>query len=113
MKLEQLERLRSGMPPASHGYPYQWFTSDPKSKQDKVKVKFKKKNTKNSNFDILQETLHATHPLKLLDKMYKYEMDPIRTVGVTEQIRDAERTDGQINVRSETNIPPPPPNNFV
>ena len=44
-----------------------------------------KKNAKNLNFDILQETLHATHLLKLLDKMYKYEMDPTRTVGVTER----------------------------
>ena len=50
----------------------------------------------------LQETLHATHLLKLLNKMYKYEMDPLRTVGATERTRDAGRTDG----RSETNIPP-------
>ena len=34
--------------------------------------------------------------------MYKYEMDPTRTVGATERTRDAERTEG----RSETNIPP-------
>ena len=58
------------------------------------------------NFEILQETLQVTHPLKLLDKMYKYEMDPTRTVGATEWTRDAGQTDG----RSETNIPP---NNFV
>ena len=32
--------------------------------------------------------------LKLLDKMYKYEIDPTRTVGATEHTRDAERTDG-------------------
>ena len=38
----------------------------------------------------------------LLDKMYKYDMDPIRTVGTTERTQDAGRTDGQ----SETNIPP-------
>ena len=31
-----------------------------------------KKNAKNSDFGILPETLHATHLLKLLDKMYKY-----------------------------------------
>ena len=30
------------------------------------------KNAKNSNFEILQETLHMTHLLKLLDKMYEY-----------------------------------------
>ena len=41
----------------------------------------------------LQETLHATHLLKLLDKMYKYEMDPTRTVGATERTRDVGQTD--------------------
>ena len=50
---------------------------------------------------ILQETLHTTHLLKLLDKVYEYEMDQTRTVGATERKRDAGRTDG----RSETNIP--------
>ena len=35
-----------------------------------------KKIAKNSNLKIVQETLHATHLPKLLDKMYKYEMDP-------------------------------------
>ena len=34
------------------------------------------------------------HLLKLLDKMYKYEMDPTRTVDATERTRDAGRTDG-------------------
>ena len=33
---EQLEHLCSEILP--HDYPYWWFTSDPKSKQDKVKV---------------------------------------------------------------------------
>ena len=69
---------------------------------------------KNSNFEILQETLHTTHLLKLLDKMYKYEMDPARTVGATERTQDAGRTGGQTygqtDGRSETNIPR---NNFV
>ena len=40
--------------------------------------------------------------------MYKYEMDPTRTIGVTERTRDAGRTDGQTDGRSETNIPPTP-----
>ena len=61
---------------------------------------------KNSNFEILQETLHETHLLKLLDTMYKYEMDPTRTVGATERTRDADQTDRQTDGRSETNIPP-------
>ena len=59
---------------------------------------------------ILQEILHATHLLKLLDKMYKYEMDRTRTVGTTERTRDAGRTDRQTDGQSETNIPP---NNFI
>ena len=42
-----------------------------------------------------------THILKLLDKMYKYEMDPTRTVGATERTQDAGQTDG----RSDTNPP--------
>ena len=54
---------------------------------------------------MLQETWHMTHLLELLDKMYKYEMEPTRTVGATERTQDAGRTDGQ----SETNKHPPPP----
>ena len=53
------------------------------------------KIAKNYNFEIFQKALHATHLLKLLDKMYKYEMDPTRTVCATERTRDAGRTDGQ------------------
>ena len=59
-----------------------------------------------------------THVLKLLDKMYKYEMDPTRTVGATEQTPDVGRmdgrtggrTDGQMDEWSETDIPR---NNFI
>ena len=67
----------------------------------------------------MQENLHTTHLLKLLDKMYKYAMDPTRTVEATEWTRDVGRTrdgrtdgrtDRQTDGRSETNIPP---NNFV
>ena len=49
---------------------------------------------------ILPDTLHATH-LKLLDKLYKYEVDPTRTAGATERIRDAGRTDGRTDGRTE------------
>ena len=43
--------------------------------------------------------------------MYKYEMDPTKTVGATERTQDVgqmnRRTDGgQMVGRSETNIPP-------
>ena len=54
-----------------------------------------------TNFEILQETLHATHLLKLLDKMYKYEMDLTRTVGATERTRDAGRTDGRTDGQTD------------
>ena len=85
------------------------FRSQVKTRQSQS-YKFKKID-KNSNFEILQETLHATHLLKLLDKMCKYEMDPTRTVGATEWTRDVGRTDGgQTDGQSETNIPT---NNFV
>ena len=83
-KLEQLERLRS-------------------------ETNFKK--CKKNEFKILQETLHATHRLKLLDKMYKYEMDPTKTVGATERTRGAGQTDGQTDGRTEWNQYTP--NNFV
>ena len=76
--------------------------------QNKTKLQIKKK--KMPKIQILPETLHTTHLLKLLDKMYKYEMDPTRTVGATERTRDAGQTDGRTDGRSETNIPP---NNFV
>ena len=39
----------------------------------------------------------------LLDKMYKYEMDPTRTLGATEQTRNVERTDGWTDGRTEWN----------
>ena len=38
--------------------------------------------------------LHLAHLLKLHDNMYKYEMDPTRTLGITERTRDAGRTEG-------------------
>ena len=41
--------------------------------------------------------MELTHLLKLPDKMYKYEMDPTRTVG------HAGRTDGRTDGRTEWN----------
>ena len=66
-----------------------------------------KKIAKNSNIQILQETLHTTRLLKLLDKMCKHEMDPTRTVGVTERTWDAGwtstngQTDGRMDGRTD------------
>ena len=66
----------------------------PSQKKTKSKLQILKKKVKNLNFEILQETLHVTHLLKLLAKMYKYEMDPTRTIGATEQTWNAGHTDG-------------------
>ena len=49
------------------------------------------------------------HLLKLIDKVYKCEIDPTKTVGATERTRDVGRTDG----RTEWNQYTPAPNNFV
>ena len=88
-QLEQLERLHSEIHTMithtsdSHQIPSQNKTS---------KVTYFKKIAKNSNFEILQETWHMTHLLKLLDKMCKYKMDPTTTVCATEWTCDAGRT---------------------
>ena len=109
IKKERLECLRSEIPPAAPWLPILviHIRSQVKTRQSQS-YKFKK-NAKNSNFEILRETLHATHPMKLLDKKYKYEMDPTRTVGATEQTRDAGRTDG----RTEWNQYTPPPTTLL
>ena len=57
-----------------------------------VKVTNFKNNPTNSSFEILH--LPMTHLLKLLDKMCGCEMDPIRTVGDTEQTQNAGQMDG-------------------
>ena len=81
-QLEQLERLRSEIPPMAHDYPYKWFTSVPMSKQDKVKVR---------NFEMdPTRTIGATELTR----------DEGRTDGRTDG-----QTDGQTDGRSETNIP--------
>ena len=115
IRLEQLECLRSEIPPAAPWLPILviHIRSQVKTTQSQS-YKFKK-NAKTSNYEIWHNTLHTTHLLKLLDKMYKYEMDPTRTVEAPEGTWDAGRTrdgqtDGQTDGRSETNIPP---NNFV
>ena len=55
------------------------------AKQHKVKATNLKKLPKIQILKFCKSIGHATHLLKLLDKMYKYEMDPTRTVGATEQ----------------------------
>ena len=83
----------------SHDYPYYWFTSDPKSKQDKDKIANFRKLAKIHSFKFCKKrhTQHTFSTRLIISK--KNEMDPTRTVGATERTRDAGRTDG----RSETN----------
>ena len=52
-----------------------------------------KEIAKNSNFRIFHKTQHATHLLKLVDKMYKYEMDLPGIVEDTERTRFCPQTD--------------------
>ena len=66
-KLEQLECLRSEITSAAPWLPILWFTSDPKWKQDKVKVTNLKKLPNIQILKFCKKTLHATHLLKLLD----------------------------------------------
>ena len=57
-------------------------------------------------FTITLTGLHATHRLKMLDKMYKYEMDPTSIVEDTERTRLCPQTDGKTGGQRETSIPP-------
>ena len=77
-------------------YPYYWVILDPKSKEDKVKVT----NLKNL------PKLHATHLLKLLNKMCKYEIDPTSSFEDTERTRFCPQT--ETDGHGDTSIPPPP-----
>ena len=95
LKLEKLERMHSEKP-----RPAPWFPilvihirSQVKTRQSQS-YKLKKKNAKNSNFEISQETLHMTRLLMLLDKIYTYKMGPTGSAAATEWTRDAGRTDG-------------------
>ena len=93
-----------GYPPPPHDYPYHWVIFDPKS-----------------NVWILKWALHATHLLKLLDKMCKYEMDPMSILEDTERARFCPQTDRQTDGRMDRRtdgqtdkvIPVYPPINFV
>ena len=80
-------------PPLPHDYPYYWFISDPKSKQDKLKTTNLKKMPKIQMSIILQKSLYATYLLKWLDMIYKYEMDPVSIVEDTEQTPFLPQTD--------------------
>ena len=84
ISLQQLERLRSEDTHRlmiTHTIESYWILSQKKTSQS-----YKFKNfAKISNLLILKKALHATHLLKLLDKMCKYEMDPMSIIEVTER----------------------------
>ena len=114
VELEQLERLHSEILPAAP-----WLSilvihirSQVKSRQSQSY--YLKKLPK---IAILQKTLNATYLLKLLGKMYEYEMDPTRIVGATERTydvgltRDGRGMDRRMDGRTEWNQYTP--NNFI
>ena len=81
---------RTTRTPAFWGYPRRLMITHtiesywiPSQKMTKSKLQI----LKISNFLILKRALHTTHLLKLLDKMCKYEMDPMRIVEDTERTR--------------------------
>ena len=78
----------------------------PSQKKTKSKLQILKNSPKFHICKILKQTLHATHLLKLLDKMCKYEMDPTSTVEDTEGTGFCPQTDRQTDRQGETSIPP-------
>ena len=82
----------------------------PSKSKTKLKLQILKKCQKFKFWNLARNfTRYTTHLLKLLNKMCKYQMDPIRTVGATERTRDAGQTDGQ----TDGVKPIYPPNNFI
>ena len=80
---------------SGHGTPRLHPTNTSDSHQIPSQNKTKSKLKKFKFWKFSKKTLHATHLLKLLDKMYKYEKDPTRTVGATGRTRDAGGMDRQ------------------
>ena len=108
MDMPSLEKTRTTRTPAFWGYPqppndypYHWVILDPKSKRRQSQSYKFKKFAKISNFRILKRALHATHLLKLLDKMCKYEMDPMSIVEDTERTRFCPQTDRRTDGRTD------------
>ena len=61
--------------------------------QERQRESYKLK--KRLSLKFFQQSLHAAHLLKLLDKMGKYEMDPASIVEDTERTRFGLHTDGR------------------
>ena len=92
-KLEQLESLRSMDTPAASWLPIPLghIGSQVKRRQSQS-YKFKT-FAKITIFLILKRALFATYLLKLLDKMCKYELDPMSIVENTERTQFCPQTD--------------------
>ena len=98
-QLEQLERLRFEIPPVTLWLPILLIHIESQVKpRQSQSYKFEKLA---KNFEILQKSSHATHLLKLLNKLCKYEMDPASIVDVTERTRFCPQTDGQMDRRTD------------
>ena len=97
-------------PPPPHDYPYHWFISDPKSKDDKVKVtklkylpKWKKNNTRHTIWSFFIRCVNMKWTRLVL---WKIQSGPHLFY---------RRTDGRTDRRTKwiQYTPPPPPLNFV
>ena len=82
LKLEQLKRLCSEIPPTTP-----WLLI----LEIYIRSQVKRKQSQSYKFKKNSEVVY---------KMYKYEMDPTRTVGATEQTQDAGRMDGQTSLEN-------------
>ena len=58
------------------------------------------------NFRICHKTQHATHLLKLVDKICKYEMDAVSILDDTLRTRFCPQTDRWTDGQGETSVPP-------
>ena len=106
-----------GYPSPPHDYPYYWVISDPKSKEDIVKVTNLKNLPKITNFRISKQAFHATNLQKMLNKTGKYEMDPTSivedTVGHDSVHRRTDPPTDRWTDRRTAKVKPVYPFNFV
>ena len=105
IQLEQLERLRSENTPPC---PMITHTTDSYRIKSHYNTKSQLRTLKKlPKIQILEfwkkkkKKLDATHPLKLLDMMCKYEMDPASIVEDTEQTRFCPQMDGRTDRRTD------------
>ena len=101
-QLEQLERLRSENAPSASWLPILLVHIGSQVKTRQSQSYKCKKMPKFIFFKFWRKkALHATHRLKLLDKMCKYEMDPASIVEYTERTRFCPQTDRRTDGRTD------------